>query len=558
MRNFFLLLMLSVAFMIVKAQSPRMVLAEGFTSSTCGPCGQQNPAFDALLHANEDIITSVKFHMSWPAPGNDPMYLHNTVDNNARRTYYNVNSVPHVFLNGDYFNGMPASISQSTINAAAAITSPFEIQLQHRLTADEDSVYVTMLIKATNNVSGQLVAHIAVIEKEIHFASPPGTNGERDFYNVMKALLPSRSGTQLSAFQTGDYVIIQTAWALANVYNNDQIAAVAYVQDNTTKHIHQAAVSSTNAIVPVYANDAAVTEVMNVTSTNCSGRITPAMQLTNYGSDNLTSATVVFSINGVELQTIEWTGEIGFLESATIEAGELEFMLQEENQLTVDIASVNGQNDNYLNNNVEIVPIAQSPNLAGNLLLFILLDNSPQETSWEITNSLNEVVQSGGPYSTAGGVISVPIVVEGNDCYDFMMYDAGGNGLCCSNGTGYYALITNGNESVFTGQDFGSVDHNQFAYGLTGTAEQMTADMVNLSPNPTRDVATVTLSLLRESHVIVKVFDLPGKQVAMHDFGRLMAGSHQLNSLNTQIPKGIYIVSVMVGEQTINKKLIVQ
>jgi len=558
MRNLFLLLLLSVAFMIAKAQSTRMVLAEGFTSSTCGPCGQQNPAFDALLHANEDIITSVKFHMSWPAPGNDPMYLHNTVDNNARRTYYNVGSVPHVFLNGDYFNGVPASISQSTINAAAAITSPFEIQLQHRLTADEDSVYVTMLIKATNNVSGQLVAHIAVIEKEIHFASPPGTNGERDFYNVMKALLPSRSGTQLSAFQTGDYVIIQTAWALANVYNNDQIAAVAYVQDNTTKHVHQAAVSSTNAIVPVYANDAAVTEVMNVTSTNCSGRITPAMQLTNYGSDNLTSATVVFSINGVELQTIEWTGEIGFLESAIIEAGELEFMLQEENQLTVDIASVNGQNDNYLNNNVEIVPIAQSPNLAGNLLLFILLDNSPQETSWEITNSLNEVVQSGGPYSTAGGVISVPIVVEGNDCYDFMMYDAGGNGLCCSNGTGYYALITNGNESVFTGQDFGSVDHNQFAYGLTGTTEQMTADMVSLSPNPTRDVATVTLSLLRESHVIVKVFDLPGKQVAKHDFGRLMAGSHQLNSLNTQLPKGIYVVSVMVGEQTINKKLIVQ
>ncbi|MBU1009433.1 MAG: T9SS type A sorting domain-containing protein [Bacteroidetes bacterium] len=31
-----------------------------------------------------------------------------------------------------------------------------------------------------------------------------------------------------------------------------------------------------------------------------------------------------------------------------------------------------------------------------------------------------------------------------------------------------------------------------------------------------------------------------------------------MNSLDTQIPKGIYVVSVMVGEQTINKKLIVQ
>ena len=65
--------------------------------------------------------------MSWPAPGNDPMYLHNTVDNNARRSYYNINSVPHVQLNGNVFNGMPSQINQTMINntQSAAITPPF-------------------------------------------------------------------------------------------------------------------------------------------------------------------------------------------------------------------------------------------------------------------------------------------------------------------------------------------------------------------------------------------------------------------------------------------------
>jgi hypothetical protein len=81
-------------------QMPRMLLSENFTSTTCVPCAQQNPAYDALLSANEDIITSIKYHMSWPSPGNDPMYLHNTIDNNARRTYYGINSVPHLYMSG--------------------------------------------------------------------------------------------------------------------------------------------------------------------------------------------------------------------------------------------------------------------------------------------------------------------------------------------------------------------------------------------------------------------------------------------------------------------------
>lgn len=36
----------------------------------------------------------------------------------------------------------------------------------------------------------QLVAHNVVIEKHIHFNTAPGTNGEKDFYNVMKKMLP--------------------------------------------------------------------------------------------------------------------------------------------------------------------------------------------------------------------------------------------------------------------------------------------------------------------------------------------------------------------------------
>src|SRR5690348_14617093 len=79
----------------------RMVIIERFTSSTCVPCAQNNPVMDAFLNSQDpDKVTSIAYHMNWPAPGNDPMYLYNPNDNNGRRTYYGVNAIPQAFMDG--------------------------------------------------------------------------------------------------------------------------------------------------------------------------------------------------------------------------------------------------------------------------------------------------------------------------------------------------------------------------------------------------------------------------------------------------------------------------
>jgi hypothetical protein len=544
---------------IVQAQTPRMVLAESYTSTTCGPCGSQNPAFDALLHANEDKITSIKYHMSWPAPGNDPMYHHNPVDNNARRTYYNINSVPHVHLDGNYYNGTPSTINQTRINNAAAVPSPFEIRMQHRLSDDQDSVYVTMMIRATEQVTGQLVAHIAVIEKEIHFTSPPGTNGERDFYNVMKALLPSKNGTSLSDFPLGAYVVIETAWELQNVYNVDQIAAVGFVQDNNNKHVHQAANSTTEPLVPFFANDAAVTSIQNITTVNCSGTLTPLIEIANYGSNELVSADITISVNDNVVQEIEWTGSLGFLDKIQIEADEFQFVVEEENELMIMIETVNGGDDEYILNNASTSSISQSPFLTGNLLLFFLLDNSPEETTWEILNSQGTVVMSGGPYSTPGGVVSLPVSFDAGDCYELIVYDAGGNGMCCGNGTGYYALIANGNEAIFSGQGFGSSDRNEFTYGFVGVDEAAKVqESISLYPNPASNKAFVRLSNdLVGNSVLIRLTEPSGRLV------------RELNTIRTQgvqsievdldgVGTGLYLITVQLNSEVYTKKLFVR
>jgi len=530
------------------AQSPRMVLAEELTSATCPPCASQNPAFNALLQANTDIITSIKYQMNWPVAGGDPMYLDNPTDNNARRSYYDVNSIPWVFLDGG-FNNQPQYVHQSTIDAAANIPSPFSIQIQHYVTPDEDSIYLTTLIEATEDISGNLVAHNVVIENHIHFSFPPGGTSEKDFYNVMKKMLPTGNGTSMpSSMVAGDYVIYQYAWKLENIYDIDELSTVAFVQDNTSKDVHQAGNGSTEPLIPAYNLDAEVLMVTNATSTNCSGSTTPFVTIRNNGGTDLTSITITYSINGGEEQSYEWSGNLSFLETDLIELSEVTFDVDDINVLTITGIDPNGTDDDYTTNNTLEYEITNASILTGTSIVFLTLDDNPEETTWEIKNSSGEVVQSGGPYETSGQKIE-PITVSETDCYEFIIYDAGGNG------TEYYAVVYGNSQIAFEGSDFGDLERNEFAYG-TVSIDQITAfaDM-NVYPNPASEKLNLSFYMTEQNNVEVRMTDLVGKTLISDNHGILNAGPQQFSLNTSKLRAGIYLLEINVGSEVYSQKI---
>ena len=252
----------------VSAQNERILLFECFTNASCGPCASQNPALDALINNNSDRIAAIKYHMNWPG-ANDPMYVHNPTDNNARRTVYNINSVPHTVVDGNRYSGMPSGINQNTVNQWLTVESPFEMRLSYEVDEAANTITVHVMGRASEAVPGSLKLYVGVIEREIHYNSAPGTNGERDFYSVMKKLLPSSSGTNIGEMQAGSYFAYNFTWELANVYNNDQLDAIAWVQNSSTKEVLQACKSS-EAFEPFYANEAGVNNFSNVKSVTCS------------------------------------------------------------------------------------------------------------------------------------------------------------------------------------------------------------------------------------------------------------------------------------------------
>ena len=529
--------MLMLIALKTNAQNERVLLFECFTNTSCGPCAQQNPALDALINNNGDRIAAIKYHMSWPGP-NDPMYLHNTADNDARRGVYNVSSVPHTVVDGIRFANVPGSLNQNMVNNWLAIESPLELRLAYELDEAAGIITVHVMGRATTAIAGSCKLYVGVIEKEIHYNSAPGSNGERDFYSVMKKLLPSSGGAIIGEMAEGDYFAYSFSWKWANVYNVDQLDAIAWVQNQNTREVYQACHSS-QTMEPFFANEAGVSNISNVKSVICSGSAEPKVLLSNFGSNPLTSAELEIWVFDELLKTVNWTGNLPTFASEKVELGEINFDIEanQEKTLAVKIKSVNGGADEAVTNDIALCDFKSAPETVGKTLkLTIRTDNNPQETTWAVTKiTTGEVVLQGGPYDQANHNYTETLNITGDGCYDVTIFDAGGDGL--TDGNGFYGLKA-GSTTLFSGGAFEDSESNEFSYEVTADIEESLDQATRVYPNPTSN----QLNIVCEGEQKVTLYNMAGQRV----FEGVADGWLQIDM--KAFGAGVY--AVQVGEET--------
>ena len=98
-----------------------------------------------------------------------------------------------------------------------------------------------------------------------------------------------------------------------------------------------------------------------------------------------------------------------------------------------------------------------------NLVVSILTDNYPGETTWTLTDLDGAVVASGGPYNDANTLYEVSICV-GDGCYAFTINDSFGDGICCAFGEGSYTVSSDG-AVLAAGGEFASQDVVEICLG---------------------------------------------------------------------------------------------
>ena len=98
-----------------------------------------------------------------------------------------------------------------------------------------------------------------------------------------------------------------------------------------------------------------------------------------------------------------------------------------------------------------------------NLVVSILTDNYPGETTWTLTDLDGAVVATGGPYNDAGTLYEESICV-GDGCYAFTINDSFGDGICCAFGEGSYTVSSDG-AVLAAGGEFASQDVVEICLG---------------------------------------------------------------------------------------------
>lgn len=95
--------------------------------------------------------------------------------------------------------------------------------------------------------------------------------------------------------------------------------------------------------------------------------------------------------------------------------------------------------------------------------LSITFDNYPEETSWSLMGDNTGLAGSGGTYPTApdGSTLTVDMCLP-DDCYTFTIFDAYGDGICCSYGSGSYSLTDADGNVLASGGSFASSEATSF------------------------------------------------------------------------------------------------
>jgi hypothetical protein len=295
------------------AQTQRVILYEEFTGENCPPCASTNPGLHQLLHTPGNYstkIVAVKYQCAIPsAPGPGSLYQDNTSEVNTRQTYYNVPFAPYARFNGIEIpdpggssNGHAGLLTQNHINDSSIVNAPFSLDMVYGFNTAQDSVTITATITAAQAMSGSsLVLHVAMEEAEIHFTTAPGTNGEKDFYDVMRKMVPSASGTAINSTWTNGQQQVVTLKAKIPTYikNKNQLCFVGWIQNVTNKRVHNAGFAKLNVDMGATALGA---------TASCGTTFAPSVVVKNWGTSTVTSYSLTYKIDAGTTTTIAGTG----------------------------------------------------------------------------------------------------------------------------------------------------------------------------------------------------------------------------------------------------------
>ena len=316
---------------------------------------------------------------------------------------------------------------------------------------------------------------------------------------------------------------------------------------------------------PNFNLDARIIDVLNPSDKIINARNNPVcampnMVIQNTGSTNITKLEISYWINNANSkQSFTWIGNLNFLDTASISLpiGTLwnNGLQAKDNKFYAQIIKVNNMADNYLSNNLYESPFNKPEVVTSNFIIELRTNNNPSENSYSLLDE-NGFLVDFKVFDKANTVYSTTYNLGG--CYTLVVNDDGHDGLSfwanSAQGTGYVRVKKSTGAVIKTLQpDFGSGIAYGFTTNWTLNNEEYSLDkVINLYPNPTSEKFILEGEELQNS--TIKIYDVIGKNYTLPN--SFYKNTIEFNS--SSLPKGVYFVEIVKGENKTVKSLVIQ
>jgi hypothetical protein len=536
-----------LAFTTYSQEVPRdKVILEIGTGTWCYYCPGAAMGADDLI-ANGKQVAVVEYH-----GGGVDNFINEY--STARIGYYGVTGYPTAYFDGgnSVVGGSHTNSMYSTYlpkyNQRIAIPSPFTINMIGSKIGTNDYQVTVTLEKVATVSNANLVMHFVVTESEI----PQNWQGMTEVNFVERLMIPGASGTPLD-FSTNNVRVQNLSFTLEPTWVKAHCEIVVFIQNTATKEIFQGTKHSLSEFDVTYNLDAAIVNTA-VPKTICTDSFVPKVKIANWGTDNLTSLSIITQINGEPSITYNWTGNLFYTQTTIVQLPEIAFTPLNDNSILIWVENPNGQPDQFTSNDIKLLNLNDAPSVTSPVSLALKLDDNPGQTTWALFNSDGISLYAGGPYTQANQFVVQTFVLNDADCYTFVIYDAGGDGL---KGQGLYKLAYQGSTIFAEGKAFGFEDQVQFGIGLTGINESLTHQEFSVVPNPIKDIATISFDLKQNSPVKLRVYNATGEKVFESAEQMYSIGKNQIIFESKNLNSGIYYFSLVIDGNQVTQKVII-
>ena len=203
----------------------RHPMIEHFSSPTCSPCVFVNQSMALLTEKYHGQYTYTKYPFNGPLEG-DPYY---NDECKAKKIYYNnVNAVPAIFLDGDFYGN--TFITNQDFEDT--YKTPAYIELKGAFNVNEtdtSTINVTVDVMPFMNLYNKRL-FVSVNEKTT--TKNASYNGETEFHHIMMKMLPDVEGTKLD-LKTGEMQHFEFSYDMSktNMEEYKDLEVAVWIQD---------------------------------------------------------------------------------------------------------------------------------------------------------------------------------------------------------------------------------------------------------------------------------------------------------------------------------------